>query len=499
MSATLEMAFESDSVELTTLQYDNPANALAELTDVPNQVILIDYQFAGSTGLDWLTDFIKADVGPVILVTSSGDETIAAKAFRHGAADYIVKSNAFKNPEVIHRSIKEALRKSGLEQINHDLSNRLKLANRELNSKNRKLTELTDTAHRFVEDVAHEFRTPLTVIKEFASIIADGLGGEVTPKQAEYLNHITGSAGDLAGLIDDFLNSSRLRSNSICVNRKEYTISTIFDAVWPMLQSRAASKSIKLERDVDEGLPSIYADADKMQRSLINLVVNAIKFSESDGTVRISAYQNDECSVRIAVHDEGPGLPESALAELFERFNQGGKDERRLANGFGLGLNIVKELVAINLGSVDIQSEVGVGSTFSFTVPISDNRSVVRGLVEQAKKRAGNPKIVVLSANRARDDQPIEELAEYLNSMSYPMDLILHSDDRSDVLLIGITEEGDSFRKRILLNDVEHRQGQEKPFSDLRVNLNGRWSTQQAETRILELIDSTTRKDLSHA
>ncbi len=211
MSATLDLAFSSDSVELSILKYDNPANALAELADIPNQVILIDYQFAGSTGLDWLSDFIKADVGPVILVTSSGDETVAAKAFRHGAADYIVKSNAFKNPEVLHRSIKEALRKSGLEQINHDLSNRLKLANRELNSKNRKLTELTDTAHRFVEDVAHEFRTPLTVIKEFASIIADGLGGEVTEKQAQYLNHITGSASDLAGLIDDFLNSSRLR------------------------------------------------------------------------------------------------------------------------------------------------------------------------------------------------------------------------------------------------------------------------------------------------
>ncbi len=498
MSATVRNAFISEPFEISTQEFDNPATALTEISKIPNQIILIDYQFATSTGLDWLSNFVRANAGPVILVTSSGDESIAAKSFREGAADYIVKSEAIKNPAIIQRSIHEALRKSRLVQLNHDLSSRLKLANYELNIKNRKLSELTDTAHQFVEDVAHEFRTPLTVIKEFASIIADGLGGEVTEKQSQYLNHITSSASDLAGLIDDFLNSSRLRSNSICVNRQQHTVDEIFNAVWPILESRAGSKSIELVRDVDSNLPDIYIDSDKMQRSLINLVVNAIKFSEQESVVRVSATMNDSCMVEIAVHDNGPGLPQQTITDLFERFNQGGQDTSRLANGFGLGLNIVKELVTINLGVVKVESTVGVGSTFSFTVPIANNQSILRGLVSQTSKHSGDPRIVVLSVNRTHDDQPIDQLAEYLNTMSYPMDLVLYSGGKSCLLLIGITTEEESFRQRILKVDSEMRSKKLSPHSDLQISICGKWSADEAESRILELIEESVQKGHYH-
>jgi len=394
MELSIEQAFQEERCAITTIAHLSPAEGLAELVDHPNQIILIDYQLSGSTGVDWLSDFVKAGAGPVILVTSSGDEKIAADAFRAGAADYIIKSDAFLNPTILFRSIKESLRKYKLETTNQDLTKRLKAANKDLNSKNRKLTELTETAHRFVEDVAHEFRTPLTVIKEFASILADGLGGEVNSKQVQYLNYITSSTGDLGGLIDDFLNSSRLRSNTICVSRNEYSVRELIDGVCPMLQSRAASKSITLEFEFEDALPVVYADADKVHRSIINLVVNAIKFSEPGATVRVCAALDHEHAVKISVHDSGPGLPEEAVSELFDRFNRGTAGTNQLANGFGLGLSIVKGLVELNLGSVTLQSTLGQGSVFAFTLPCATKEGIVRGLIAQGDQATHSPIVI---------------------------------------------------------------------------------------------------------
>ncbi|MFK7758434.1 MAG: ATP-binding protein [Phycisphaerales bacterium] len=496
MSRTVEEAFSQDPLGISSIEYNNPVEALTEITQSSNQVILMDYELGGSTGVDWLSDFVKADVGPVVLITSSGDEKIAAEAFRAGAFDYIVKSDAFSNPSQLTRSIKEALRKYNLERTNQDLSTRLKIANRDFNSKNLKLAELTETAHRFVEDVAHEFRTPLTVIKEFTSIITDGLGGEVSKKQLEYLNYITGSVGDLTGLIDDFLNSSRLRTNSICVHRKQYAVSSVIDSAWPMLQSRADSRSINLISDIEDDLPTIYVDSDKLQRSLINLTVNAIKFSETGGTVRISAALKNEHSVEISVHDEGPGLPPESVADLFERFNQGVADDRRLANGFGLGLSIVKELVSINLGSVDIRSSIGVGSSFAFTVPVSNNRSLLKGLLTQsANKSHSSQGIVVLSAKRMDTDQSPKELAENLAAMSYPMDLVMQSDTSDDVFLVGFTDYPEAFRIRIQQSFYSAKNSNQHSLSELEVKVCGSWSSKFAEENILKLLDERSPKE----
>lgn len=368
-----------------------------------------------------------------------------------------------------------------------------------MNSKNRRLIELTESAHKFVEDVAHEFRTPLSVIKEFASIIADGLGGEVSVKQKEFLNHITGSAGDLAGLIDDFLNSSRLRSNSIRVDRRVCEVDRVIETALPILHSRAASRSIQLSVEIENNLPEIYVDADKMQRSLINLVVNAIKFSDNGSEVCIRASMNDEYSVRVGVHDFGSGLPEDSVDELFKRFNQGDADERKLATGFGLGFNIVKEMVTINLGSVDIQSELSQGSVFSFSAPLMGTKSVVHEYLANAVRDPENTRVVVMSVQRESPDFSTEELVHDLKNMCYPMDTVLNSEQTGEVFMMGITEDVDAWSVRLIDTDLRIQRQSESPRSGLVVEVCGSWDSQHAEPFVLGLLEGSMKGGSAYA
>ncbi|MEM7680711.1 MAG: response regulator [Planctomycetota bacterium] len=159
MDRLLRSAFEPSGQPISVLAYHDPETALTELPVDRDVVIFLDYELTGTTALDWLNDYRRADAGPVILMTASGDEVVAASAFRMGASDYVLKSRLHQDADRLRACAGEALRRFRLERTNRALSRRLKVSNRELESKNASLAELTDTAHRFVDDVAHEFRT----------------------------------------------------------------------------------------------------------------------------------------------------------------------------------------------------------------------------------------------------------------------------------------------------------------------------------------------------
>jgi signal transduction histidine kinase len=450
LEQALFRAFDHDPRKLRVQSFTRADQAIAELPATGEVVVLIDYRLGESTGIDWLPDFLRTDAGPVILMTSSGDEAIAADAFRQGASDYVVKSMIFENPGALRTCIRQALRRCRLEQSNFDLSRRLKLANAELERKNSRLAELTDTAHRFVDDVAHEFRTPLTVIKEFTSIILDGLGGEVSTKQSEYLIFIADASRDLAGLIDDFLDSGKLRARTLRVERREHTIGELMDASWPVLESRAASKNIRLERRIDPDLPPVFADAEKVRRTLVNLVVNAIKFSSRDGVVVVSASAPGPDRVVISVTDHGPGIPAEELEKLFERFTQVDGTEHINSKGFGLGLNIVKQLVALNLGEVGVTSKVGQGSVFSFSLPAAGCEHIIDAIVRAAAARSPESTLSVIRVSSASAATSLDDLRSFVASSSHPWDVQLPSSDDNAILVVGETVEPERWRERLL-------------------------------------------------
>jgi signal transduction histidine kinase len=489
ISHAVKKAYAREAREVTIFEHTDPDNALAELPPRNETVIIMDYRLTGTTSLDWLTDYIRADVGPVIVVTSSGDETIAAEAFKLGAADYIVKTRVIDNPDFLHAAINEALRRYRLDHSTRDLARRLKVANSELNRKNHKLAELTDTAHRFVDDVAHEFRTPLAVIKEFASIINDGLGGPVTEKQQTFLAHIENASRDLAHLVDDFLDSGRMRAQTLRIDRRPHSVPQLVESVWPIVESRAAAKHVALRTDFPAELPEVYVDADKVRRTLINLIVNAIKFSTAEETVTVAARPHEATHVIIDVIDRGPGLPADEVATLFERFRQGGEANWISTKGFGLGLNIVKQLAALNLGEVGVASELGHGCTFSFTLPRNETESIIQACVQRTAERVPDAMISALIVRRSNPGTPLDELRAFLASTCHASDVILSGPYPQSLLVIGETIQPDCWRTRLLEQHAAYQTHAPQTADDrLLIDQAGLWPVADAQAAVLQLL-----------
>ncbi|MEZ6235733.1 MAG: ATP-binding protein [Phycisphaerales bacterium] len=475
--------------------YCTAEEAIADLPPDGSVVIICDYRLGSATGLDWLPDFVKADVGPVIIASSTGDETIAADAFRHGAADYIAKSQIFDDPPCIAHKISEALRRFRLEHSNRDLARRLKIANLELKRKNQSLAELTETAHRFVEDVAHEFRTPLTVIKEFAAIVRDGLGGPVTEKQAEFLQFIADATRDMSHLVDDFLDSGKLRARTLRVDRREHTVQELVGGVLPMLEARAKAKRIRIEQSIPAELPRVFADAEKVGRTLVNLVVNAVKFSPADSVVTIDAASQGAAAVRFSVIDRGPGMPKEEVDRLFQRFRQGGEAGRVSTKGFGLGLNISRELVALNLGEIGVSSEPGKGSRFSFTMPTSDAGAIVDAFVARASERSPKGRLTALRLTPAPGDTR-EALGTFLASATHATDLQMPAPDGRSIILLGETTEPDAWRDRLLRMDEQRRSDERLDHHGApSIEHAGAWTPRSAREAIRALTGATREGD----
>lgn len=377
-------------------------------------------------------------------------------------------------------------------EANADLERRVNLrteelhaANSELNVKNAELAQVTETALRFTDDVAHEFRTPLTVVMEFASIIADGLGGQVTDKQAEYLQFIIGASGDLANLVDDFLDSSKLRARTLRVDRRPHSVAEIIDSAWPMLESRAVGKKVSLKRRIDADAPAVFADIDKARRALVNLVVNAIKFSKSQGCVTIDAHRLGSGGVQFSVIDEGPGMTPDEVSTLFDRFRQGQQGRHGQSKGFGLGLNIVRDLVAINFGTMDVKSTVGAGSTFSFALPPDDMQAVLEWYVRRTAERDVQTVVTALKASHGGEGRAdVEELQRFLASTIHSNDLQLNCDDGRSIIVIGECIEPDHWRDRLVRESDERRTLEQGGPGPLVVEHVGTWPIGLARDRL---------------
>ncbi|MBX2851151.1 MAG: response regulator, partial [Phycisphaeraceae bacterium] len=364
LQRALQSTQQADLVQYPRLvrTFEDPADALSQLPAEGPVVILCDYQMPGCDGLDWIPDFVRAGLGPVIMMTAQGDEYVATQAFRVGAVDYLVKGEVFENPRLLHLAIRDAVKQFRLNQQNHELARELKLANAELEKKNAMLSEMTDSAHHVVDDVAHEFRTPLTVIKEFTAIINDGVAGEITERQSEYLGLIDNATRDLSQMVDDFLDTSKLRVQTLRIDRQPYRPKALIEHVLPIVRARARSKNISVEVACPEGLPDVFCDIEKVGRVIINLAVNAIKFSPVESTVKLWSALDGQQGIKIGVTDDGPGIPDAELHLLCERFGQVSTGNSQKVKGYGLGLNIASDLARLNLGTIEIDSKIEHGS-----------------------------------------------------------------------------------------------------------------------------------------
>lgn len=221
----------------------------------------------------------------------------------------------------------------------------------------------------FVANVSHELRTPLTSIRGFAETLLDGAMEE--PEVARpFLEIINAETERLSRLIDELLNLSRIEDKKTIPNWHTLVISDLINRAVAILKPRALEKEITIDVDAPEILPGVEGDADMLSQVLINLIDNSISYTQSGGEIRIRASAGPN-ELKVAVQDNGIGIPQESLHRVFERFYRVDKARSREQGGTGLGLSIVKHIIDAHHGSVQVESTVGAGSTFSFVLPLT--------------------------------------------------------------------------------------------------------------------------------
>lgn len=375
------------------------SSALRQLAGGDFDIILTDLTLPDAVKLESVESLraFSADL-PLVVLTSFRSMDMAAAALRAGAQEFIVKD--LMTPELLEGALLHAIERHRIVVENTQMVADLRDQRRLLEQRNTRMQELVETAHRFVDNVSHEFRTPLTVIREYASLMRDGLMGEISPDQADLLDVIGYRVDDLNRMVDDMLDSSKLEAGIMSMHRRPADVVQIVERALTGLQLKARARNVELQLTPPGPLPQIFCDPEKVNRIVTNLVSNAIKFcGEDTGRVVVSLeHRPDESDVEVSVADNGPGIEPEDLSRMFERFRQLGTSTASTTKGFGLGLNIVRELVDHNYGEIEVESEPGQGTTFRFTLPVDYWPGIIR---RHAERHARNDPAARISVVRA--------------------------------------------------------------------------------------------------
>src|SRR5215212_3473046 len=251
------------------------------------------------------------------------------------------------------------------------LNTKLEESNRELNQANAQLREVSAMKEEFLALTTHDLRSPLTVISGVINFFTSGRLGDITPEQRNMVAMMERNTQNLIELVNDLLDASKLESGTMRLDPAAIGLRGLVGELREQMQPLAREKEISLEEDVPEDLPPLRADRAKLRRILVNLVSNALKFTPKGGRVRLGASREGPL-VRVSVEDTGVGIPREDLHDIFDKYAQARSRATRSEKGTGLGLYITRQLVELHGGKISVQSEVGKGSTFSFTIPIAE-------------------------------------------------------------------------------------------------------------------------------
>jgi signal transduction histidine kinase len=239
----------------------------------------------------------------------------------------------------------------------------------EIQEKSRQLEVASQHKSQFLANMSHELRTPLNAILGYTEMMVDGLYGDVPEKAQTVLERVQSNGKHLLGLINDVLDLSKIEAGQLTLAAEDYSVADMVSTVMSATESLARNKKLGLESAVPAGLPRGVADARRLAQVLLNLVGNAIKFTD-EGKVVISAARVGE-NFEISVIDTGPGIAPADQAKIFEEFQQVDNTSTRKKGGTGLGLSISRKIVELHGGRISVESEVGKGSTFKVTIPIN--------------------------------------------------------------------------------------------------------------------------------
>jgi signal transduction histidine kinase len=259
------------------------------------------------------------------------------------------------------RALRTIARLVSVANENADLVGELRVNNLQLERANRLKSE-------FLASVSHELRTPMNAIIGYTKLMLDGLDGEMTAQQQTDLFRVAQAADNLLGLINGLLDLAKIEAGKMELNIEEVNITDVTDEALELVRPHADEKGLQVRSIIPQGLPNVWADRARVRQVLANMLANAVKFTER-GVVSVSAAAA-EGWVTVSVEDTGVGISPEAQAYVFDEFRQADSSTTRRYGGTGLGLAISKRLVTLHGGRIWVDSEIGRGSTFHFTLPI---------------------------------------------------------------------------------------------------------------------------------
>ncbi len=375
------------SFELSHLTHMQDAEA--RLASGGVDIVLLDMGLPDGHGLETLRR-ARAAAPDVVMIVMTGleDEALAAEAMKEGAQDYLIKGQI--ENRALPRALRHAIERQRM-QMETDLMRKHQV-------------QLRD---EFLSHVSHELRSPLTSIYSFSTIIADGLAGETSQQQDEYLQIILRNVRQLQAMIEDLLEVTQAQAGKLSVELQSVSVSEAIAYAVDTLQGTATEKEITLSSDPSADLPAAYADATRVRQVLTILLDNAMKFTPAGGAVNVTArpYEKGANLLLVEVSDTGCGIDPEVAGHIFEHLYQVTDPGRAGRRGLGLGLHIAKDLVTRLGGEIWVKSEPQKGSHFFFTLPIFSLAGLIRPILKHEKK-PGEAIAVITVQIDCRDGAP---------------------------------------------------------------------------------------------
>jgi len=333
------------------------SDALLKMRETAFDLVLLDIMMPDMDGYEVL-GHIKADERllhiPVIMISALNELQSVVRCIEAGAEDYLSKPF---NPILLKARIDSCLEKKRFRDRETALYEQLQTNYQRL----QEVEKLRDDMRNMI---VHDLRTPLTAMIVGVEMLEQD--SALDEMQHEIVTIAAGGGKTLLGMINDLLDVEKMEAGSALLQYEELSANVLVTGALGQVASLALAGENTLITEIAPGLPAFAGDRNKLSRTLVNLIANAIKFTQG-GTVTIAVFRNDNESIRFAVRDTGEGIPSGAFERIFEKFGQ--LDSRRV--GTGLGLAFCKLAVEAHGGRIEVESTLGVGSTFSFTIPLA--------------------------------------------------------------------------------------------------------------------------------
>jgi PAS domain S-box-containing protein len=291
----------------------------------------------------------------------------------------------------------------------------------------------TRLQEKFLSHVSHELRTPLTAIYFFTTNVLDGILGDLTPDQREHLTFALDNVKQLKDMVSDLIDITRVETHKLAVEPQQASPVKLVAEVLSTCRTNAAAKNISLRSDVAPGLPFVWVDTARVRQILINLIDNGIKFTPEGGTVSVDGrpFAEDDGFVCLSVSDTGCGISPENREIVFDRLSQVKSSAEASRSGLGLGLFISRELVSRHGGRIWVESKLGHGSTFYFTLPVYSLAKLCAGVFTAPNLEAGSITLIavdVVAVEGAVQADVLLEIRRVLERCIHPgQDVLLPS------------------------------------------------------------------------